>query len=267
MRGRAGRGPWLGVALSLALHGMAVAAALTWRQSDPRPFEPAIAVTLVTPRAMPPPARLPAPESTAGPERAAPVAPVPADSVAPVSDPAPSPTAARPRPLEHVARDPDDPGRPAPARPETHAPAAPAPAAAREIPGAPSMAPAERRLTAPLDLAALPTPPAGRAREPAATTPPGRTAPKFEGAGLANPLPRYPYLARRRGQEGRVVLRVLVSETGVAKAVSIRRPSGYRLLDEAALKAIRAWRFVPARRAGIPVAGALDVPVSFRLNE
>ena len=91
--------------------------------------------------------------------------------------------------------------------------------------------------------------------------------PRSQGAGLANTLPRYPYLARRRGQEGQVLLRVLVSAAGVAKAISIRRSSGYRLLDEAALKAVRTWRFVPAQKAGNTVSGALDVPVWFRLTE
>ena len=96
---------------------------------------------------------------------------------------------------------------------------------------------------------------------------PVRKAPRFAGAGLANPAPRYPYLARRRGQEGRVILRVLVSALGDAKAVSIRRSSGYRLLDEAALTAVSAWRFVPASDAERPVAGALDVPIWFRLTQ
>lgn len=96
---------------------------------------------------------------------------------------------------------------------------------------------------------------------------PIRKGPRYGGADLANPAPRYPYLARRRGQEGRVILRVLVGAAGDAKAVSIRRSSGYRLLDEAALKAVGAWRFVPARVAERPVAGAVDVPVSFRLTQ
>ncbi|MCH8835334.1 MAG: energy transducer TonB, partial [Proteobacteria bacterium] len=31
--------------------------------------------------------------------------------------------------------------------------------------------------------------------------------------------------------------------------------------------AVRAWRFVPAKRAGVPVAGAIDVPITFRLTD
>lgn len=107
----------------------------------------------------------------------------------------------------------------------------------------------------------------GRSRIDAGTGDSPAAAPRFGGAGLSNPPPRYPYLARRRGQEGRVLLRVRVSSAGNAAAVSIRRSSGYRLLDDAAVEAVREWRFVPASRGGSPVAGAVDVPVSFKLTD
>ena len=93
------------------------------------------------------------------------------------------------------------------------------------------------------------------------------SAPRHSGAGLSNAPPRYPHLARRRGQEGRVVLRVEVDADGAAAAVRIRRSSGHRLLDAAAIEAVRGWRFLPAKRAGTSVAGVLDVPVSFKITE
>ena len=262
---RTGRGLRYAVALSLALHGMAVAAALAWWQSDPRPIEPAITVALVTPQAMPPPARVSVAEFLAGPAREALAQRAPAASIAPISDSdsAPSPAAARPLALEHVPNKRD--------RSETDAPTAPAPISAADVSGALSMVPAEPQPAVSIELAA-PSParapaPMGTGTGQAAVTALTDKAPRFEGAGLANPLPRYPYLARRHGQEGRVVLRVLVTAAGDAKAVFIRRSSGYRLLDEAALKAVGTWRFVPARKADMPVVGAVDVPVSFRLTE
>lgn len=91
--------------------------------------------------------------------------------------------------------------------------------------------------------------------------------PRNTGGGFANAAPRYPYLARRRGQQGRVILRVRVNAGGDAAAVTIRRSSGYRLLDDAAVDAVGKWLFVPARRGGIAVAGLVDVPVSFTLTE
>lgn len=93
------------------------------------------------------------------------------------------------------------------------------------------------------------------------------TPPRYAGRGLSNAPPRYPYLARRRGQEGRAVLRVQVTADGQAAAVRLHETSGYRLLDEAALAAIKAWRFTPAKRGGLSVAGSVDVPISFKLED
>jgi protein TonB len=77
----------------------------------------------------------------------------------------------------------------------------------------------------------------------------------------------YPAEARRRGWQGEVVLRVEVSAEGRADAVAILRSSGHAVLDEAALAAVRLWRFRPATRGGVPVAAPADVPVRFRLRD
>ncbi|MCX8099735.1 MAG: TonB family protein [Geminicoccaceae bacterium] len=82
-----------------------------------------------------------------------------------------------------------------------------------------------------------------------------------------NPLPRYPTAARRRGIEGTVTLDVLVSAEGLPERVAIARSSGSGLLDEAALEAVRRWRFRPARRGTEAVEGRVTVPVTFRLIE
>lgn len=81
-----------------------------------------------------------------------------------------------------------------------------------------------------------------------------------------NPRPRYPLVARQRGQQGRVVLRVTVSAGGQAENVEIKTSSGYRLLDQAALKTVKSWRFRPARQNGQAVGVVLEVPVAFRLD-
>lgn len=93
------------------------------------------------------------------------------------------------------------------------------------------------------------------------------SGPRFAGQGLSNPPPRYPHLARQKGQEGRVIIRVRVSADGDARSVTVRESSGYPLLDNAAAKAIRRWRFMPASLAGVAMAGTVDVPVTFRLTE
>ena len=81
-----------------------------------------------------------------------------------------------------------------------------------------------------------------------------------------NPTPRYPSAAKRRGMEGLVELRVTVNSHGQPVSVEVKQSSGFQLLDREAIKAIRQWRFQPAQRAGIAVAGEVLVPVHYRLN-
>lgn len=92
-------------------------------------------------------------------------------------------------------------------------------------------------------------------------------APQYTIGGLSNPAPRYPFAARRRGQEGRVVLLVHVDAAGHADDVSVRQSSGHGLLDDAAVKTVETWRFVPARSGETPVVGTVEVPISFRLTD
>jgi protein TonB len=91
--------------------------------------------------------------------------------------------------------------------------------------------------------------------------------PRFAVGSPGNPLPRYPLAARRRGLEGRVVLRVHVDPDGRARQVEVRIRSLHPMLDDAAVATLRRWRFEPARRAGVPVAAWVEVPINFRLND
>jgi protein TonB len=61
-------------------------------------------------------------------------------------------------------------------------------------------------------------------------------------------------------------LHVIVDAQGNVASLSVARSSGSRLLDDAAVDAVRRWRFAPARRAGVPVAGSVEVPILFRLT-
>jgi protein TonB len=105
-----------------------------------------------------------------------------------------------------------------------------------------------------------------RATEPAPSEAVALVAPIFDAAYLENAPPSYPYLSRRTGEQGRVVLRVQVSAAGTAEEVEVRSSSGHSRLDQAAREAVRRWKFVPARRGGTPVPAAVLVPVSFRLE-
>lgn len=94
------------------------------------------------------------------------------------------------------------------------------------------------------------------------------SAPRYVGVGLANAAPRYPFAARRRGQEGRVLLRAQIGADGGVDRVSVLSSSGVPVLDRAAREAVEGWQFEAATdRFGQPVAGAVDVPILFELTD
>ncbi|MDT8903499.1 TonB family protein [Anaeroselena agilis] len=63
---------------------------------------------------------------------------------------------------------------------------------------------------------------------------------------LSRVEPRYPEEARQSGVEGSVVVKAEILETGHPGEVSIVSSSGSKLLDDAAVQAVREWRFIPA---------------------
>jgi protein TonB len=48
--------------------------------------------------------------------------------------------------------------------------------------------------------------------------------------------------------------------------VQIESSSGWPILDEAALRAVKNWRFHPARVGGIPIPSTVTVPIRFELH-
>lgn len=82
-----------------------------------------------------------------------------------------------------------------------------------------------------------------------------------------NEPPRYPDEERRRGHEGRVVVAVAVDAHGRVQQATLAQPSPYPGLNREALRAVRQWRFQPARRHGVPIAADTEVAVHFRLRD
>ena len=78
------------------------------------------------------------------------------------------------------------------------------------------------------------------------------------------PEPRYPDWAREAGIEGRVLLEALVARDG--RVLNVRVKEGEKGLSEEAVKAVRAWKFRPARWNGKPVAAWVAIPILFRLH-
>ena len=112
----------------------------------------------------------------------------------------------------------------------------------------------------------IPDPAASTAAEPVAPAVTAAAPAGFNAAYLQNPLPRYPVEARRAGEQGTVMLRVLVSREGRAARVELDQSSGSPQLDAAARETVKAWRFTPARRGGETIESWIVVPVVFRLE-
>lgn len=83
---------------------------------------------------------------------------------------------------------------------------------------------------------------------------------------LNNPPPPYPEECRCQGQQGTVMVKVLVSPRGTAQSVALSRSSGFGPLDRAALEAVRRWRFRAATMGGIPIESYVLVPIRFVLE-
>lgn len=78
----------------------------------------------------------------------------------------------------------------------------------------------------------------------------------------------YPYLSRRRGEEGDVIAEVLVGSDGRIIQVEIIQSSGYERLDRAVREGIEQSRARPALANGVPVQSRrLLGPFHFRLKE
>jgi protein TonB len=83
---------------------------------------------------------------------------------------------------------------------------------------------------------------------------------------LYNPPPDYPRRARRLGLEGEVLVRTRVLPNGKCGELVLGQSSGYALLDQAALEAVRTWRFRPARHGDKEIVSWVEIPVRFRLE-
>jgi protein TonB len=121
---------------------------------------------------------------------------------------------------------------------------------------------------APPPIAVTTTPPPPRPVEAAPAPPP--TGPVAVGnlneRLLEGSPPRYPMESRRKHEQGTVVVRLLIGTDGRVTDIAIAQSSGFTRLDQAALQAIRGWRWRPIIRDGQPVEvrGLYSMP--FTLN-
>lgn len=79
--------------------------------------------------------------------------------------------------------------------------------------------------------------------------------------------PVYPVSARRSGAEGAVIVALFIDKEGRVKKADIKKSSGKRILDNAALSSLKRCKFSPGRKYGLPVEDTLTVEIVFRLKD
>jgi protein TonB len=107
-----------------------------------------------------------------------------------------------------------------------------------------------------------PTPPSTPAAAPAAAPAGPVSVGNLAAKMLSATPPRYPMEARRKREQGMVVLRLVLSEDGKVANITLHRSSGFASLDQAALDAVRRWRWSPTLRDGraVEVTGLVQIP-------
>jgi TonB family protein len=88
----------------------------------------------------------------------------------------------------------------------------------------------------------------------------------FDAAYLNNQAPPYPSMSKSLQEEGEVLLEVEIDAFGNVGNIKIQKSSGFKRLDSAALKAVKNWRFVAAKKNNQFVASTVQIPINFILE-
>ncbi|ACE83258.1 energy transducer TonB [Cellvibrio japonicus] len=154
---------------------------------------------------------------------------------------------------------PPEPPPPPPPEPKPEPKPVPKP---KPLPKAP---PSERAVKAP-EPEPPPPPTAPAEAKPAPPAPAPVLPPRADAGQLSNPAPVYPSLSRRLREEGIVVLEILIKADGSVGEVRLKNSSGYKRLDETAMKAVAKWRYHPATQGGKSIDFWYEQPVEFSLH-
>lgn len=173
----------------------------------------------------------------------------------PTPPPPPPPPAPPVPPRQPVVR-PKAPTLPPPPQPMAIPDRTPAPAAPTGVIAPPAPLPPIEQ-----PVAAAPPPP-----PPAPPAPPQIQLPSSDAAYLQNPSPVYPAISRRLGEQGKVLVRVLIGTDGTPERVEIKRSSGFERLDRAATDYVMKCRYVPGKVNGVVQAMWYEAPVNFVLE-
>ncbi|SNS56798.1 outer membrane transport energization protein TonB [Sphingomonas laterariae] len=119
----------------------------------------------------------------------------------------------------------------------------------------------------PPPVVATATPPPPQSAVVAANATPAPPAGPVSAGDLSSTMiefkaPAYPVESRRKKEQGIVLLNLLLGLDGRVSEIAVQKSSGFARLDEAALKAVRRWRWSPLMRGGQPmmVRGVVEIP-------
>lgn len=93
------------------------------------------------------------------------------------------------------------------------------------------------------------------------------TMPNPFAKGLNNPKPPYPLMSRRLNEEGKVVLNVCVSLSGLVENLKLEKTSGHQRLDDIAIETVKKWKFIPAKIQDRDINACYLLPVQFILRK
>jgi protein TonB len=177
----------------------------------------------------------------------------------PLDEPPPLPDVPPPPPELATVVEPPPPDLPPPVFPVEAPPPPPPPQP--EKPKPPPPKPVQKR---------PPVPQAPVEAQPQQAAPAAPAAPRTVSASqlgyIVPPNPIYPARSRKAGEQGNVMVRVLVDVTGRPAQVSLQTSSGHPELDQSALSAVRAAQFRPYAEGGLTQAVWVLVPINFVLR-
>ena len=78
--------------------------------------------------------------------------------------------------------------------------------------------------------------------------------------------PYYPSFSKRAGEQGEVVVRLIIDETGIVEDVALLRSSGFPRLDRAASEIGKRYRFKPYSVNGNPARISTNLLIKFNLK-
>ena len=158
--------------------------------------------------------------------------------------------------------------KPAPPVPQTQAPpqilAVETPTPAPSAPAPVQIAPVAPVLPPSVPVAAVAAPAPTPAPAPATSA---KVLPSTDADDLYNPNQRYPRMSQTMGEQGTVMVRILIGANGLPLKAELQKTSGFERLDQAALDFVMQSRYKPGTLGGKPTEMWMGREVKYILRQ